>query len=593
MDQHPLQEEFSPAAAEEAADSPEDNTGTVAPPEYLMPDDTKGAELQDVETPEPLPSDQEEATKVEAAGDETGPAEISPEGTPEEIHPTGALDGISAEDGSQITAIPPEAVDDTDTDATTDTEEHPLGFSTEEDPANMFETEETSQEEAASQEPAVEVPGGLTDTEDDQEDAALEQFASGQPAVEGPGELTNTDENQEEAASQEPAVEVPGEFTTTEEDQEEALPAVLSESDEEEETSEPAAEDNTEVAPTDEEPPPSVLAEDESDVSPALDAPLEPADDETAEEKVVVLSDNSEEELEEMIPKVAAESAHQEASEEQEQLETEENSEQDSPDSIILLEEDETVVVISDVDEESQEDPVATVLSTVEGVEEMAQEEENLSALHQEGSEGTEVETEEVPTTHPPIDGGASVEEEEDAIIISNADEDNQEGAATSSSSVEESEEVLEETLLSVSTEVFHQEPSKETEVETKVISTPNVLPAAPEEDQTLASTFDLDKDSHQKAAEELAAKEPAEEPVPEDLVLIVVLEDRGENSESIQSELQPEEAGAEPEDTEASELVVSRTAAAIEVEEPGEVQVPRSDSVIVPVLSFSSSCHL
>lgn len=545
VDQHSLQEELSPAVTGEAAVSPEeptpqeDSTGTVTPPEYLMPDDTKGAELQDADTVEPLTSDQGEVTKVDAASDETEPAEMSPDGTPEEIDPTGTSEGIPAENWSQISAIPPKA--SRDTDANIETENDSLGLSKEED-KDMFETEGTSQEDAAS-----------------------EQFASEQPAV-----------------------EVPAGFTDTEEDQEEASPALLSKSEGEEETSEPAAE----VAPTDEEPPPSVLAEDESDVSLAPGGRLETADDETAVEEVVVLSDNSEEELEETIPKASAESSDEEASEEHKQLETEENAEQNSPDSISLLEEDETVAVISDVDEESKEDPAATILSTVEAVEEMPQEEVNLLASHQEHSEGTEVETADVITPNSPNDGDAAVVEEE-VIFISNKNENNQEGAiavVTSNSPLEEPEEVLEEMVLYVSAEAFHQEPLKETEVETRVTSTANIVPAAPEEDQTVALTFDLDKESHRKAAEVLATEEPPisllQEPDPEDLVLVVVLEDSGENSDSIHSGFQPEDAA---EETEASELVVSGTVAAQEDQEPGEVQVPRTDNVMVPVLPVAS----
>lgn len=516
VDQHSLQEELS---AEEAAVSPEeDNPGSVAPPEYPKPDDTKGAEPADADTEEPLTSDPEEVTEVDAASDDTGPAEVSPDGTLEEIDPTAAVKGIAG--------IPPEASDDIEA----ETEGDSLGL--EEDKHGTFETEGTSQEEAPS----------------------------------------------EQLASQRPAVEVPGGLTDPENDQEEASPAVLSDS--VGETREPVA---------DGEPPPSVLEEHQSDVSLALGGRLEVADDETAAEEEVVLSDDSVEELEEMIPKVSAESADQEASEEHERLETEENADQNSPDSINLLEEDETVAVISDVDEESQGDPAATsVLSTTEEVE------ENLSASHPEGSEGTEGETEDVTTPNSPTDGGASVVEEE-VIFISDMDENNQE-SATAAATLEEPEELLEEMVLYVSTDVFHQEPLKEAEVETKVTSTPNNLPAAPEEDQTLVLTFDLDKESHKKAAEVSATEEPLvsllQEPVPEDLVLIAVLEDRAESSDSVQSGFRPEEAAAQPEDTEAGELDASGTAAGEsgEVQDPGEVQVPRTDPVMVPpVLSVAS----
>lgn len=516
VDQHSLQEELSPAAAEEAAVSPEDNPESVAPPEYPKPDDTKGAELPDADTVEPPTSDPEEVTEVDAASDDTGPAEISPDGTLEEIDPTGAVKGIHA--------IHPEASDDIEA----ETEEDSLGL--EEDKHSTFETEGTSQEEAPS-----------------------EQLPSPQPAVEVPGGLTYPENGQEEAS-----------------------PALLSDS--VGETREPVAEENTEVAPAGEEPPPSVLEEHQSDVSLALGGRLETADDETAAEEEVVLSDDSVEDLEEMTPQVSAESADQEASEEHEQLETEENAEQNSPDSINLLEEDETVAVISDVDEESPEDPAATsVLSTTEEVEEMAQEEENLSASDPEGSEGTEGETEDVATPNSPTDSGASVVEEE-VIFISDMDENNQEGA-TAAATLEEPEEVLEEMVLYVSTDVFQQEPLKEAEVETKVTSTPNIVPAAPKEDQTLMLTFDLDK----KAAEVSATEEPLvsllQEPVPEDLVLIAVLEGGGESSDSVQLGFRPEEAAAQPEDTEAGELDASGTAAG----EPGEVQVPRTDPVMVP----------
>ncbi|XP_075880496.1 uncharacterized protein LOC142887069 [Nelusetta ayraudi] len=658
-----------------------------------MPDDTKGAESQDADTVEPFTSDQQEVTEVDAASDETAAAEISPDGTPEETDPTGALEGIPAEDRPQISAIPLEASDDTDADANTETEEDSLGLRPEEgEPiavtAAGSETEGTSQEEAAS----------------------------------------------EQLDSQQPVVDFSLVLTDTEEDQEEPSPVLLSKPEGEDGTSEPAAQsvENTEVAQTEEQAPLSVLAEDESDVSLALESQVEPADDEMAVDEVVVLSDDSEEEpqLEETIPNVSAESTNQEASEEHAQVDTEENAEQNSPDSTIMLEEDETVAVIldeesqedladvvlstseeeleettqeeailsvspgashqegsegtevetedvptpnspkdggalevdeavvfvsaadennqegpaavssspveeqeevleetvvsvspgtshqessketevetkvtttpnlvpaapedqthkshekaaviSDVDEESQEDLADVVMSTSdEELEETTQEEAILSvspaALHQEDSEGTEVETEDVPTPNSPNDGGA-LEVDEAVVFVSATDENNQEGpAAASSSPVEEQEEVLEETVVSVSPGASHQESSKETEVETKVTTTPNLVPAAPEEDQT--------HESHEKAAAATATEEPpvslTQEPVPEEPVLIIVLEDRGEYYEGVTSDVQPEEAAAQPEDTETlgdislDELVASGTAAAQEVQEPAMV---------------------
>lgn len=553
-DKHSLQEELSPAVAGEATASPEeptleeDNAGTVTPPEYPMPDDTRGAESQDADTVEPFTSDQQEVTEVDAASDETAAAEISPDGTPEETDPTGALEGIPAENGSQISAIPLEASDDTDADANTETEEDSLGLRPEEGKpiavtAAGPETEGTSQEEAAS----------------------------------------------EQLDSQQPVVDFSLVLTDTEEDQEEPSPVLLSKTEGEDGTSEPAAQsvENTEVAQTEEQAPLSVLAEDESDVSLAFESQVEPADDEIAVDEVVVLSDDSEEEpqLEETIPNVSAESTNQEASEEHAQEDAEENAEQNSPDSI-NLEEDETVAVISDVDEESHKDLADVVLSTSEEkLEETTQEEAILSvspgASHQEGSEGTEVEMEDVPTPNSPNDGGALAVDEA-VVFVSAADENNQEGpAAASSFPVEEQEEVLEETVVSVSPGASHQESSKETEVETKVTTTPN--PAAPEEDQT--------QESHEKAAAATATEEPpvslAQEPIPEDPVLIIVLEDRGEDHEGVKSDVQPEEAAAQPEDTEAlgdislDELVASGTAAAQEVQEPGEVHVPTINPVM------------
>lgn len=545
-DKHSLQEELSPAVAGEATASPEeptleeDNAGTVTPPEYPMPDDTKGAESQDADTVEPFTSDQQEVTEVDAASDETAAAEISPDGTREETDPTGALEGIPAEDRPQISAIPLEASDDTDADANTETEEDSLGLRPEEgEPIAVTaagpETEGTSQEEAAS----------------------------------------------EQLDSQQPVVDFPVELTDTEEDQEEPSPVLLSITEGEDGTSEPAAQsvENTEVAQTEEQAPLSVLAEDESDVSLALESQVEPADDEMAVEEVVILSDDSEEEpqLEDTIPNVSAESTNEEASEEQAQVDAEENAEQN-----------ETVAVISDVGEESQEDLADVVLSTSEEeLEETTQEEAILSvspgASHQEGSEGTEVETEDVPTPNSPNDGGA-LEVDEAVVFVSATDENNQEGpAAASSSPVEEQEEVLEETVVAVSPGTSHQESSKETEVETKVTTTPNLVLAAPEEDQT--------QESHEKAAAATATEEPpvslTQEPVPEDPVLIIVLEDRGENYEGVRSDVQPEETAAQPEDTEAlgdislNELVASGTAAAQEVQEPGEVHVPTINPVM------------